>query len=82
MLPTLKDGDKVLSEPPLKLQIGDVVIAKHPFRLTPIVKRITKISDGDKYFLTGDNSVESSDSRTFGEIAKKDILGKVVCKLN
>jgi nickel-type superoxide dismutase maturation protease len=82
MLPTLKDGDEVLSEPPLNLRIGDIVIAKHPFRITPIIKRITNISVDNKFFLSGDNPDESTDSRSFGEINKKDIFGKVVCRLN
>lgn len=81
MLPILKDGDKVLVKPETNLQIGDIVVAKHPYKITPIIKRITKISTGGKVFLSGDNPDESTDSRTFGEISIKDVLGKVICKL-
>lgn len=38
---------------------------------------ITKIKNGT-YFMMGDNREHSSDSRLFGSIQKKDILGKVI----
>lgn len=81
MLPELKDGDIVLVKPPENLQVGDIVVAKHPFRKTPIIKRITEFSTCGKLFLRGDNPGESTDSRSFGEIPEKDILGKVICRL-
>jgi nickel-type superoxide dismutase maturation protease len=81
MLPTIKDGDEVLVKTVSNLEIGDVVVAIHPYRKTPIIKRITGISTSGKLFLSGDNPDESTDSRTFGEIDKKDVLGVVVCRL-
>lgn len=80
MLPVLKNGDKVLARPPKNLRVGDIVVANHPFRLTPIIKRITDFSTCGKLFLSGDNPQESTDSRTFGEIDRKDVLGKVICR--
>ncbi|OGH38182.1 MAG: hypothetical protein A3B44_00825 [Candidatus Levybacteria bacterium RIFCSPLOWO2_01_FULL_38_21] len=75
MSPFLKPGDTVLISRFGKIKIGDVVVFevndKH------YVKRIEKIK-GDKYFLTGDNKKESIDSRRFGWIEKKDIIGKVI----
>lgn len=44
---------------------------------TYIIKRIEKI-DKDKIFVVGDNEKESVDSRKFGWIDKKNILGKVI----
>lgn len=82
MLPTLKNGDMVLVKLTENLQIGDIVVAKHPYRTTPIIKRITDFSTGGKLFLSGDNPDESSDSRVFGEIDKNDVLGKVICRLS
>lgn len=46
-----------------------------------LIKRITKIDpsvDGEKYIVSGDNKKDSLDSRIFGWISKKDILGKVI----
>jgi nickel-type superoxide dismutase maturation protease len=81
MLPTLKHGEEVLVQPTETLQIGDVVVAKHPFKQSVIIiKRISEINEKG-LFLLGDNPIESTDSRSFGEVSKKNVLGKVVCKL-
>jgi nickel-type superoxide dismutase maturation protease len=83
MLPTLKNGGEVLVKTGEKLQIGDIVIANHPFKKSVvIIKRIEKISTSGKLFLVGDNPSESTDSRSFGEISAESIIGKVVCKLS
>lgn len=82
MFPALKDGDFVLINPYAELEIGDIALAQHPFKQSvKIIKRIKEISPEGKYFLVGDNLSESSDSRAFGAIAAKDILGKAVCRL-
>ena len=78
MLPNLKDGDKVLVKPHKSYQIGDIVVAKHPFKQSVVlIKRVSEVSEKG-LILLGDNPAESTDSRTLGEISKKDILGKVV----
>ena len=82
MLPTLKNGDAVLIAPNTKLAVGDIVLAQHPFkRSVKILKRIGEIDAQGNYFLVGDNPSESTDSRTFGAISLKSILGKAVCRL-
>jgi nickel-type superoxide dismutase maturation protease len=82
MFPALKDGDLVLINPYADLQIGDIVLAQHPFKQSvKIIKRITEILPGERYILLGDNLPESSDSRSFGAIAAKDILGKAEARI-
>jgi nickel-type superoxide dismutase maturation protease len=82
MLPALKEGDVVLINTKTGFAAGDIVLAQHPFKQSvKILKRITEITPEEKYFLSGDNPKESTDSRSFGAIAKKDILGKAVCRL-
>ena len=77
MLPVLKNGDLILINPCAEFRIGDIVLARHPFKQSvKIVKRIAEILPGERYFLLGDNPPESSDSRQFGAIPAKDILGK------
>lgn len=76
---TLLQGQSVLvsSIPFLfsKPKIGDIVAIRKSDKV--FIKRITKIH-GDKYFVSGDNKKDSLDSREFGFVEKKDILGKVV----
>jgi nickel-type superoxide dismutase maturation protease len=78
MLPTLKDGDVVLISPRACGKVGDIVLAKHPFKKSvKILKRIKEFNAGDDAVLTGDNAEESTDSRTFGAVPVKYLLGRV-----
>ena len=82
MNPTLKDGEVVLVDREAKIEVGDIVIAKHPFEQnSEVVKRIERINERGDYFLVGDNLEESSDSRHFGAVAREYIKGKVVARL-
>ena len=82
MNPTLKDGEVVLVDREAKIEVGDIVIAKHPYELnSEVVKRIERINERGHYFLVGDNLEESSDSRHFGAVAREYIKGKVVARL-
>lgn len=81
MSPTYNEGDRLfvshipyLLSPP---KTNDVVIVKDPRTSRLLLKRITKIKS-DAYFVTGDNPKVSTDSRTFGEVARKSIIGKVL----
>jgi len=74
MLPTLKPGDTVLVWRFGKPKVGDIVVA-NPKGL--IIKRVEKIKDG-QFFLVGDNSSKSTDSRQFGWVDRKQILGLVL----
>lgn len=76
MLPTLKPGQDVLVSCWFnKYRIGDIVVIRHESK--EVVKRISKIDDR-RIFVEGDNKIESTDSRKFGWIDKKDISGKLI----
>ena len=83
MEPSFRHGDIVLvnklSYLFKKPKVGDVVVVKKTHRY--ILKRIQKIENG-KYFVVGDNKKESTDSRTFGWIKRKDIVRKVIKKIS
>lgn len=79
MHPSYKAGDVVFArrfffQAPC---VEDVVIALHPLTKRLLIKRIKRIEKG-KYFLTGDNAHESTDSRIFGKIERKFIIAKVL----
>lgn len=79
MLPTLKEGQEILTFNWSKPKIGDVVVIKHENK--EMIKRIEKMAK-DKFFVLGDNEKESTDSRHFGPIDKSQILGKVIYYLH
>lgn len=79
MLPTLKPGDEVLTFDWFYLfsnhKVGDLVVIKTDD--IEMIKRIHKTSKQMVYVL-GDNKKDSTDSRSFGWLDKKMIVGKVV----
>ena len=82
MLPTLKDGDAVLINRSEKVVDGDIVLANHPFKESvKILKRLKHFDDKGDLFLTGDNGEESTDSRTFGAVPLKYLIGKATSRL-
>jgi len=82
MNPTLKDGEVVLVDREAEIEVGDIVVAKHPFeKNVEIVKRVERINEQGNYFLIGDNLEDSNDSRHFGAVTREYIKGKVVARL-
>jgi len=79
MEPLLKEGQQILANKTSyiigKPKIGDIVVAK--LKNNYIIKKIEKARE-NKYFIVGENIKESTDSREFGWIEKKDIVGKVI----
>ncbi len=81
MHPVLRDGNYVLinrlayilSSP----KIADLIAARDPRDGKTLIKRITKINNG-LYFVEGDNKKASTDSRNFGWLRRKNIIGKVI----
>lgn len=81
MEPTIRSGQTVLvswipylfSKPKL-----EDVIALWERDEKVLIKRISKI-DKDEYFVKGDNKIDSLDSKDFGWIGRKKIVGKVIC---
>ena len=82
MSPTLNDGDTVLIHPGAAIGVGDIVLAEHPYKSSvTILKRVSGLDADGLVNLTGDNEVESTDSRTFGPVSIKSVIGRVVCRL-
>ena len=82
MNPTLKDGEVVLVDREAKIEVDDIVVAKHPVEEnSEVVKRVARIIDREHYFLLGDNPEDSIDSRHYGVVARELIKGKVVARL-
>ncbi len=78
MLPTLQPGDRLLAIVPIGVRPGDLVVVpdpRAPERL--LVKRLASITNMT-WELRGDNQEFSTDSRAFGTVPKRSILGRVI----
>jgi len=70
---------------------GDLIVCRHPFDLErPLLKRVGGVPgehvaigareywlQTGEWFVTGDNADGSSDSRSFGPVERRQIVGKV-----
>jgi nickel-type superoxide dismutase maturation protease len=78
MEPTLATGDRLVAARGRAARVGDVVAVRRPGgdrRL--MVKRVVAVR-GDKVVVAGDNPARSTDSRSFGPVRRREILGRVV----
>src|SRR5262249_42155630 len=74
MEPTLLDGDLLFATVPVSAAVapGALVVLEHPSRPGyEIVKRVTRIDGDARVWVEGDNEAASSDSRTFGPVARE-----------
>jgi nickel-type superoxide dismutase maturation protease len=80
MEPTIAAGETVLVNRLSYLfatpQRNAIIALRDPRDGKILIKRITK-KNGTSYFVQGDNKFASTDSRVFGWIEKRDIIGKV-----
>jgi nickel-type superoxide dismutase maturation protease len=78
MEPTLAPGDRLLVTRTTRPRVGDVVAVRDPGggrRL--LVKRVSALLE-DEVVLRGDNPRASTDSRAFGPVPRRAIVGRVV----
>ena len=84
MIPLLQPGEEILFDPQAYQQrypkVGDVVVAQHPLQKKKIVKRVALVLEDGSCFLTGDNPLASTDSRSYGFLTMDKILGQVTNK--
>ena len=81
MYPTYKDGEHLISIPVSfkKIREGDVLIFRTPYNEKRVViKRVAlKCTKTKELFFLGDNLADSYDSRNYGFVPYKYVLGKV-----
>lgn len=84
MQPTLHAGDVGLLYRWGTPRVGDIVCAKMPWdKDTIVVKQVAAGPEEglDGYYLLGDNTDVSLDSRAFGTVSQEDIIGTLVLHL-
>ncbi|OGE75463.1 MAG: hypothetical protein A3C85_03130 [Candidatus Doudnabacteria bacterium RIFCSPHIGHO2_02_FULL_48_21] len=82
MLPLIKDGQLFFINQWAYLlrgpATGDVIVFQNPANKTQrLCKRVAAVQ-GDYLTLLGDNSLDSLDSRSLGQIALKNVIGRVI----
>lgn len=80
MEPVLHPDEKIITVKLLPIKKRDIIVCHDPVTKRLLVKRVKDIKN-NTYFVVGDNKTESTDSRDFGWIKKKDVLGKVIYTL-
>lgn len=82
MSPYLRQRDEVVTISYLFTQpkVGEVVVFRQLVPPFVLCKRIVKIINS-KIWVEGDNKKKSIDSRNFGFIERKNIIGKMLFKL-
>nr|WP_281284265.1 S24/S26 family peptidase [Nocardioides litoris] len=85
MLPSLRDGDRLLVRYAARPRVGDIVVARFPDG-TVAVKRAAEPrrtrTGAPAWWLLSDNAVEGlADSRARGPVAQDQVLGVVLLRL-
>lgn len=79
MAPELLDGDRLLVSALPAIHVGDVVALRDPrVRSRVLVKRVALVDSGGAVFVAGDNAAASTDSRSFGAVPLRLLLGRCV----
>ncbi|AXI79404.1 nickel-type superoxide dismutase maturation protease [Peterkaempfera bronchialis] len=81
MLPTLRDGDRLLVRYGAPLRPGAVVVARHPLRQNLLLVKRAVERRRDGWWLLSDNSFVEGDSRDFGAVPDELVLGRVLLRL-
>jgi nickel-type superoxide dismutase maturation protease len=80
MQPALHPGDRVLVSTWSRLNVGDIAVLRDPEAgRTWLVKRIVERTP-DGFVVRGDNPNMSRDSRVFGAVDGRLMIGKVVLR--
>lgn len=78
MVPTLDDGDRVVVWATKALRLGDLIVFRDPAdESRHLVKRLVGLGE-DELIVAGDNAGVSRDSRSFGAIEERSVIGVVV----
>lgn len=79
MLPALKPGQIVIGTKSKQLKPGQLVIFRH--HGIEKIKRVNQLR-AEELTVLGDNSNNSTDSRDFGWLARKEVIAKVIWPRN
>lgn len=76
MLPTLRDGDRLLVRATRRLHPGDVLVLHDPDEPGRLVVKRAASVDAHTVVVLGDNPAASRDSRTYGPVRRELVVGR------
>ena len=71
MLPALQANDIIFVRPDTQCSKGDIVVIRHPYKKTIVIKHVAEIDDD----LIELRSPHGTDSRQFGKSSLKNLVG-------
>jgi phage repressor protein C with HTH and peptisase S24 domain len=84
MAPTFNDGDWLLVwySPRIRIHVGQLIVLRRPLdsraqAASLFIKRIAGIT-GSYVTVYGDNKDDSTDSRQWGDVAREEIIGRII----
>jgi phage repressor protein C with HTH and peptisase S24 domain len=79
MQPALEPRDRLVVWQWARFKPGDIVVVREPDRLLTFgVKRVARLEPNGEVVVHGDNPNVSRDSRAYGPVARRLILGRVI----
>jgi nickel-type superoxide dismutase maturation protease len=74
MMPTLQPGQRITAARPWRrIRVGDIVALRNPTRPDEWIVKRCCATTRDTVDLRGDNEENSTDSRDFGVVARRDV---------
>lgn len=82
MVPTLREGDRLLVRYGAPIRPGAVVVFRHPFQQDLLVVKRAAERRPKGWWLLSDNRPVDSDSRSYGAVPDELVLGRVLLRLS
>ena len=83
MAPRFREGDAVIVRAPRagEPRPGQVVLVRHPYASSVLLKRVATVSATGALHVVGDDRSASTDSRSFGAVPATHLIGVVTLRL-
>jgi nickel-type superoxide dismutase maturation protease len=78
MEPTLWRGDRLVVVRRRRPRVGDLVAVRDPGSDSRLLVKRVVAQVGDEVVVAGDNPARSTDSRSFGPVGRRAVVGRVV----